>query len=102
MHQVILEVFVYTGMLHGEVRAFKKDWIHWDASEHGEIHLSQELTKTNEPRVLPMFPKLKGTLEGWCARHPGDYVFSHRSQPDQEYIPFVSFQPFWIRVKLWA
>jgi integrase/recombinase XerD len=101
-HRVALEVFVYTGMRHGEVRAFKKDWIHWGASEHGEIHLPQELTKTNEPRVLPMFPKLKGTLEGWCARHPGDYVFSHWSQPDQEYIPFASFQPFWTRVKLRA
>jgi integrase/recombinase XerD len=101
-HRVALEVFVYTGMRHGEVRAFKKDWIHWDSSEHGEIHLPQELTKTNEPRVLPMFPKLNGTLKGWCARQPGDYVFSHWSQPDQAYIPFASFQPFWTRVKLRA
>ena len=102
LHRVVLEVFVYTGMRHGEVRAFKKDWIRWGASEHGEIHLPQEKTKTGEPRVLPMFPKLKNTLEGWCVQHPGDYVFSHWSQPDQEYIPFSSFQPFWTRVKLRA
>lgn len=101
-HRIVLEVFVYTGMRHGEVLAFRKDWIHWNLGEYGEIHLPEQMTKNSEPRVLPMFPKLHDTLNDWCARQEGEYVFSKWSHADQEYQKYASFHPFWHRARLRA
>lgn len=94
-HRVILQTFVYTGMRHGEVRAFRKDWIKWDNGTYGEIQLPEELTKNDEPRVLPLFPKYRQTLEEWCLQASGDHVFSHG--PHHE--PYSSFQMFWRRAR---
>lgn len=94
-HRVALEVFVYTGMRHGEVRAFRKDWIKWHNSKYGEIHLPETSTKSAEPRVIPLFPKLRRTLEDWCARAEGEHVFSHWSRDKKAHVPFTSFAGFW-------
>lgn len=46
-----------------------------------------------------MFPKIRRTLEDWCARSGGEHVFTHWSHVDQAHIPFASFQPFWRRAR---
>lgn len=94
IHRVILTTAVHTGMRHGELLAFRKDWIEWGRGQHGEINLPASINKNGKPRSIPVFPELADTLRDWCVKAPGDHVFSHWSQVDQAHVPFTSFQGF--------
>lgn len=99
LHRVLLEVFVFTGMRHQEVCNFKIDWINWNSGIFGEISLPREMTKNNEPRIIPLFPSLRNTLEDWCARAPCEYVFSHYSELENAHVKYISFSSWWRRAR---
>lgn len=65
---------VNTGMRHGELLAFRKDWLNWEGNE---VALPAEVTKGEKPRIIPFDAKFAGTLKAYCARTPGDHVFTH-------------------------
>jgi integrase/recombinase XerD len=94
-HRVVLEAFVYTGFRHREMRMFRQCWIQWDRGEFGQIQLPEEYAKNDEPRIIPMFPRLRDTLKNWCARQSSEFVFAHWSHSEQEWLPYTSFQGFW-------
>lgn len=99
-HSVAIEVLVYTGMRHNQAIQFRKSWINWDAGTFGEISLPRDVVKgKREPRIIPLFPTLRHTLEDWCARSPGDYVFCHWSRVEGDYVPYRSFSSMWRRVR---
>jgi len=99
IHRVILLTAVHTGMRHGELLAFEKSWINWNRGRHGEINLPESITKNGKPRNIPIVPELADTLRDWCARAPGEHVFTHWSQEKQAHVPFTSFQGFFRLVR---
>lgn len=88
--QMVITTAVYTGMRHQELCQLRKSWINWDRGETGEIQLPREYTKSDRPRIIPIFPELSNTLHEWCRNSDSPWVFSH-GDPAK---PYTSFQGF--------
>lgn len=102
LHRVLLQVFVMTGMRHGEVLALRWDWIKWEVGEFGEIQLPREVNKNDKLRIIPLFPSLRRILEDWYARRPGEHVFTHWSEEEKAWVPYTTFSPWWTRARVRA
>ena len=94
-HRVVVQVAVHTGMRHGELLVFEKGWINWDRGQHGEISIPKVVTKSKRPRVIPVLPELADTLDDWCARSPGPWLFASGNPPQ----PYTSFDGFFSRAR---
>lgn len=89
--KVVVTTAVLSGLRHSELRNLRMEHVLFHKRE---IQLTGDMTKNGKPRVIPLLPELADTLQDWCVRQTGEWVFGRYVRAKRTHLPYTSFQGF--------